>query len=246
MHGVDGLNLGELAARAGFGNAASLYRYFSSKQEIVGALAARGLERSASTCAACRRTCRTEEQIVEICLAYLEYARELPRRAPSAAGSAPAARRRTSARRRSPAEFVRRMFRLGRDRARERRPQRAATRTTSSPCSTPAGRSRTAWPSTTRCTRGPERELLRSRHRAVFQRLRGRLQERLDAARARAAAPAASLSSAPGRRLRPAGVQPLQHLEVGATARLLAPAGAGTPSTSCTAPSSRSGTSPGT
>jgi len=111
-HGVDDLNLAELATRAGFGNPASLYRYFAGKQEIVSALAQRGLERLGAHMQRVPEDLPPEEQIVEICLAYLDYAREHPgqrRLLLTAAGSlAPDFRAATL-----PDEFVQRMFRLG-------------------------------------------------------------------------------------------------------------------------------------
>jgi AcrR family transcriptional regulator len=116
-HGVDALNLHELATRAGFGNAASLYRYFESKQDIVGALASRGLERLGDYMLRVPEDLPPEEQIIAICLAYLDYAREHPgeRRVllTAAGGKEPDFRAAAL-----PDEFVRRMFRLG-DTARE-------------------------------------------------------------------------------------------------------------------------------
>ena len=111
-HGVDALNLNELAARAGFGNAASLYRYFAGKQDIVGALAARGLERLGDYMRRVPEDLPPEDQIVEICLTYLDYAREHPgerRVLLTAAGAEEPDFRATAL----PDEFVRRMFRLG-------------------------------------------------------------------------------------------------------------------------------------
>lgn len=110
--GVDALNLNELAARAGFGNAASLYRYFDGKQDIVGALAARGLERLGEHMRRVPEDLPPEEQIVEICLAYLDYARENPgeRRVLLTAVGAKTPDFRVAA---LPDEFVRRVLRLG-------------------------------------------------------------------------------------------------------------------------------------
>lgn len=111
-HGVEALNLNELATRAGFGNAASLYRYFSGKQEIVGALAVRGLERLGEHLRSVPEDLPPEEQIVEICLAYLEYARLHPgerRLLLTTAGSIAPDYRAASL----PDEIVGRMFRLG-------------------------------------------------------------------------------------------------------------------------------------
>jgi AcrR family transcriptional regulator len=111
-NGVEALNLNELATRAGFGNAASLYRYFTSKQDIVGALATRGLERIGEYMRRVPEGLPPEDQIVEICLAYLEYAREHPaeRCLHLAAAGSKAPDFRAAA---LPDEFVRRMFRLG-------------------------------------------------------------------------------------------------------------------------------------
>jgi AcrR family transcriptional regulator len=110
--GVDALNLQELATRAGFGNAASLYRYFESKQDIVGALASRGLERLGDYMRRVPEDLPPEEQIIAICMTYLEYARENPgeRRLLLAAAGSKAPEFRAAA---LPDEFVRRMFRLG-------------------------------------------------------------------------------------------------------------------------------------
>ena len=109
--GIDELNLTDLAERAGFGNAASLYRYFSNKQEILSALAARGLERLGEYMRDVPEDLPPDEQLVEICMAYLEYTRLHPgeRRlllmtAASIASDFRAAR--------LPADFVRRIFAL--------------------------------------------------------------------------------------------------------------------------------------
>ncbi|HEX5642081.1 MAG TPA: TetR/AcrR family transcriptional regulator [Thermoleophilia bacterium] len=110
-HGVEGLNLQDLATRAGFGNAASLYRYFAGKQEIVGALAVRGLERLGEHLRSVPEDLPPEEQIVEICLAYLEYARRHPgeRRLLLTTAASIAPDYRAAA---LPDEIVGRMFRL--------------------------------------------------------------------------------------------------------------------------------------
>jgi AcrR family transcriptional regulator len=76
--GPDALNLSELATRAGFSNAASLYRYFSSKKEIMGALMRRGLERLEEHLQHIPADLPPEEQVVEFCLAYVDYARSHP------------------------------------------------------------------------------------------------------------------------------------------------------------------------
>ncbi len=111
-HGVEGLNLHELAARAGFGNAASLYRYFAGKREIVSALAARDLERLGDYLRRVPEDLPLEEQIVEICLTYLDYAREHPgtRALLLTTASSIAPDFRAAA---LPSEIVGRMFRLG-------------------------------------------------------------------------------------------------------------------------------------
>ncbi len=110
--GVDELNLSELAARAGFGSAASLYSYFASKQEIVSGLAARGLERLGEYLRRVPEDLPLDEQIVEICLAYLDYACEHPgtRALLLTTASSIAPEYRAAA---LPAAIVGRMFRLG-------------------------------------------------------------------------------------------------------------------------------------
>lgn len=112
--GVEAFTLSELAALAGFGNAASLYRYFSSKQEIVNALASRGLERLGEHMRRVPQDLAPEEQIVQLCLAYVNYALVHPgeRRLllTTAAGLAPGFRAATP-----PDEFVRRAIRLLRE-----------------------------------------------------------------------------------------------------------------------------------
>ncbi|NLE22579.1 MAG: TetR/AcrR family transcriptional regulator [Actinobacteria bacterium] len=110
--GVEGFSLHELAARAGFGNAASLYRYFAGKREIVSALAARYLERLGDYLRRVPEDLPVEEQIVEICMAYLDYAREHPgtRALLLTTASSIAPDFRAAA---LPSELVVRMFRLG-------------------------------------------------------------------------------------------------------------------------------------
>lgn len=76
--GVEALNLSELATRAGFSNAASLYRYFSSKKELMAALMRRGLERLEEHLQDVPAELPPEEQVVELCLAYVDYARAHP------------------------------------------------------------------------------------------------------------------------------------------------------------------------
>ncbi len=76
--GAEALNLSELATRAGFSNAASLYRYFSSKKELMAALMRRGLELLEEHLQDVPADLPPEEQLVEFCLAYVEYARTHP------------------------------------------------------------------------------------------------------------------------------------------------------------------------
>jgi AcrR family transcriptional regulator len=76
--GAEALNLSALATRAGFSNAASLYRYFSSKKELMGALMRRGLERLEEHLRDVPADLPPEEQVVEFCLAYVDYARTHP------------------------------------------------------------------------------------------------------------------------------------------------------------------------
>lgn len=77
-HGVEAFNLSDLAEQAGFGSAASLYRYFPSKQAILEALTARSLERLAVHLRCVPEDLPAEEQIVELCVAYLDYTRLHP------------------------------------------------------------------------------------------------------------------------------------------------------------------------
>jgi AcrR family transcriptional regulator len=76
--GAEAFNLTDLATRAGFSNAASLYRYFSSKKEIMGALMRRGLERLEEHLRGVPADLPPDEQLVEFCLAYVDYARAHP------------------------------------------------------------------------------------------------------------------------------------------------------------------------
>ena len=76
--GAEALNLSDLATRAGFSNAASLYRYFSSKKELMGALMRRGLERLEEHLRDVPADLPPEEQVVEYCLAYVDFARAHP------------------------------------------------------------------------------------------------------------------------------------------------------------------------
>ena len=166
-HGVEALNLQDLATRAGFGNAASLYRYFASKQEIVGALAARGLERLGEHLRSVPDDLPPEEQIVEFCLAYLEYARP-PRRA------AAAAHHRREHRARLPRRGASGRVRgshvpAGRGGARERHPQRAATRDDVFAILHAGWALAHGMAEYDSLYEDPERGLLRNRHRAVFK-----------------------------------------------------------------------------
>jgi AcrR family transcriptional regulator len=164
---VDGLNLGELAARAGFGNAASLYRYFSSKQEIVGALAARGLERLGEHLSRVPGDLPVEEQVVEMCLAYLDFAREYPGERGlllvSASVIAPDFRAATL-----PAEVVGRMFRLG-ETARQTGALNVQDEDDIFAVLHAGWALAHGMAEYDKMYGDPERELLRSRHRAIFR-----------------------------------------------------------------------------
>jgi AcrR family transcriptional regulator len=166
-HGVDGLNLAELAARAGFGNAASLYRYFGSKQEIVSALAARGLARLGEHLRRVPEDLPIEEQIVEICLAYLEYACEHPGERGlllvTASCIAPDFRSATL-----PAELVGRMFRLG-EVARESGALNLRDEDDIFAVLHAGWALAHGMAEYDRAYEDPERELLRSRHRDIFR-----------------------------------------------------------------------------
>ena len=166
-HGVDALNLNELATRAGFGNAASLYRYFAGKQEIVGALATRGLERLGDYMRRVPADLPPEEQIVAICLAYLEYAREHPgeRRVLLTAAGSMAPDFRAAA---LPDEFVRRMFRLG-ETARESGALNVRDEGDIFAVLHACWALAHGMAEYDALYEGPERELLRSRHRGVFR-----------------------------------------------------------------------------
>lgn len=76
--GVEEFSLNDLATRAGFGSAASLYRYFPNKQAILEALTERSLERLAIHLRRVPESLPADEQIVELCLAYLDYTRLHP------------------------------------------------------------------------------------------------------------------------------------------------------------------------
>jgi AcrR family transcriptional regulator len=164
---VDALNLNELATRAGFGNAASLYRYFDSKQEIVSALAARGLERLGEHMRGVSEDLPPDEQIVEMCLAYLDYASTHPgeRRLLLITAASIASDFRAT---QLSDEFVDRMFRLGR----AARDSGALTARDDEDIFVIL---HAAWALAHGMAEydgvydEPEREVLRSRHRAVFR-----------------------------------------------------------------------------
>jgi AcrR family transcriptional regulator len=165
--GVDALNLNELAARAGFGNAASLYRYFEGKQDIVGALASRGLERLGDYMRRVPEDLPPDEQIVAICMTYLEYARGHPgerRVLLSAAGSKEPDFRAAAL----PDEFVRRMFRLG-EAARESGALRVGDEDDVLVILHALWALAHGMAEYDALYEGQERELLRSRHRDVFR-----------------------------------------------------------------------------
>ncbi|MGE5230031.1 MAG: TetR/AcrR family transcriptional regulator [Deltaproteobacteria bacterium] len=166
-HGVDGLNLSELAMRAGFGNAASLYRYFSSKQEIVGALAVRGLERLGEHMHSVPEDLPPKEQFVEICLAYIEYARLHPgeRRLLLTTARSIAPDYRAAA---LPDEFVGRMFRLA-EAARESGSLKARDEQDVFTILHAGWALAHGMAEYDGIYDDPEREVLRSRHRAVFR-----------------------------------------------------------------------------
>lgn len=165
--GVDAVNLHDLARRAGFGNPASLYRYFSSKQEIFNALAERGLERLGAHMRSVPDDLPPDEQLVEMCLAYLDYASIHPGERglllTTAAIIAPNFR---AARR--PNEFVARMFRLAES-------AHASGALTARDDQDLFAILHAAWALAhgmaeyDRLYEGPEREALRRRHRAVFR-----------------------------------------------------------------------------
>jgi AcrR family transcriptional regulator len=186
--GAEALNLSALATRAGFSNAASLYRYFSSKKELMGALMRRGLERLEEHLQGVPADLAPEEQVVELCLAYVDYARSHPgERAlllTTTAVIAPEDRAASL-----PEEFVNRVFGLiaavmesGGEGTREGTRDWAAL-------SAAVGEGDSGAPDAgdifamlhavwalaqgmaeyDRLYTGPEREVLRSRHRVVFQ-----------------------------------------------------------------------------
>lgn len=167
--GVDALNLGELATRAGFGSAASLYRYFAGKDAIVAALAQRGLKRLGAHMAQVPDDLPPIDQLVELCLAYVDYAREHPgerRLLLTAAGAmAPADRAAIM-----PDQFVNRMFRLIRDAVAE---DALAARDEGDVFAIlhAAWALAQGWAEYDTLYDDPEREILKSRQRAVFHAL---------------------------------------------------------------------------
>ena len=165
--GVDALNLGELAIRAGFGSAPSLYRYFPSKDAIVAALAQRGLRRMGDHMAQVPDDLPPAEQLVELCLAYLDYARAHPgeRRLllTTAAAIAPSDRAAIL-----PNQFVNRMFGLVRgaieDGALVARDEGDVFALLHAAWALAHG-----WAEYDALYDDPEREVLKSRQRAVFR-----------------------------------------------------------------------------
>jgi len=164
--GVDALNLNDLATRAGFGNAASLYRYFGGKQEILSALAARGLERLGEVLGRVPEDLPIEEPIVEICLAYLDFARDYPGERGlllvAASSIAPDFRAATL-----PAEVVGRMFRLGEE-AMETGALRLRDRGDIFAVLHAGWALAHGMAEYDKMYGDPEREVLRSRHRGIF------------------------------------------------------------------------------
>jgi len=165
--GVDALNLGEVAARAGFGNAASLYRYFASKQELVSAVAGRAFERLGEHMRSVPEDLPPDEQIVEMCLAYLEYARIHPgeRRLLLTTAASIASDFRTE---QLPDQFVSRMFHLG-SAARESGALKARDEADIFTILHAGWALAHGMAEYDDLYEDPEREVLRSRHRAVFK-----------------------------------------------------------------------------
>jgi AcrR family transcriptional regulator len=165
--GVGAFNLNELAARAGFGNAASLYRYFAGKDAIVAALAQRGLRLLGGHLAQVPDDLPPAEQLIELCLAYVDYARANPgeRRLllTAAAAMAPADRAAIL-----PDQFVNRMFGLIRravaDGAVAARDEGDVFAILHALWALAQG-----WAEYDTLYDDPEREMLKSRQRAVFR-----------------------------------------------------------------------------
>ena len=181
--GAEAFNLTDLATRAGFSNAASLYRYFSSKKEIMGALMRRGLERLEEHLRGVPADLPPADQLVEFCLAYVDYARAHPAERAllltTTAVIAPEDRAASL-----PEEFVNRVFGLiaaviesGGDTGREAPgAERLGAPARSAPDAGDVfAMLHAVWALAQgmaeydRLYTGPEREVLRSRHRVIFQ-----------------------------------------------------------------------------
>lgn len=76
--GAAELNLKDVADRAGFGNPASLYRYFNGRQEILVALAQQSLTALGDHLRRAPADGSAEDRLVILMLAYLEFARDRP------------------------------------------------------------------------------------------------------------------------------------------------------------------------
>jgi len=76
--GAADLNLKDVAERAGFGNPASLYRYFTSRQEMLVSLAHGSLTALRDHLARVPRDTPAEEYLIGLGLAYLDFARTHP------------------------------------------------------------------------------------------------------------------------------------------------------------------------
>jgi len=77
-HGAAGLSLKDVAEKARFGNPASLYRYFPSRRDILIALAGESLAALGDHLRAVPEELPTDERLVELGLAYLDFARDHP------------------------------------------------------------------------------------------------------------------------------------------------------------------------
>lgn len=76
--GAAALNLRDVAERAGFGNPASLYRYFDGRQAIMVALAQESLDALGDHLRQVPAGSSPGERLVSLGLAYLEFARDHP------------------------------------------------------------------------------------------------------------------------------------------------------------------------
>lgn len=76
--GAEHLNLREVARRANFGNPASLYRYFASKLELMYAIGQQCLDLLADHLTSVPAGLPPDERIVELGMAYLEFAQDHP------------------------------------------------------------------------------------------------------------------------------------------------------------------------